>query len=813
MIVTVRNIRFTLAMNPSLNVFLQNLSPTPRVRTLIRTPGERSQPPRYALLSMVVLGLAVILGLVSFFANSTPARAAQVNQFIIRAEGKSGTEQMQLLVNGEAVADWVVSTSAADYVFTPTSTIDVDELEVAFTNDRGQERDLKVDYVDIGGTLLQSEDPATTSSGTFRSGEGCGRRSSTSETLHCNGSFEYSVPGSTTVESAPPVDEILIAVRALGSTGAERIQIEINGTALATETLNTSYQTLTYVWPASTPITSAEVEFLNDSGPRDVRVDYIEIDEIRYQSEDDNTFSTGSFFDGSCGERFSTGEWLRCDGAFRYAIGGAPVALPEDPVPADDGDGADSDADEETEEQVESEEAQSEGSDDSGEGSEEEEQTAEEDTGESSEPDIGSDEIEISVRARGTTGAERIEIEINGEVIATQSLGTSYQTYSYPWPEDTEVTSAQVEFVNDSGPRDVEVDYLEVDNTRYQSEDADTFSTGTFFNGSCGGAFASREKLHCNGAFIYPIGGEPAVERSAPVAEEQDNSDDDNDTGSGQDNGDDDDAPARQVGSSGGRFSISQVIDGTISGGDGSNPNEEAPAGRHDAPLALNQGWNWAQGPTRNSVWGQLGTGGSQFAEFRCAVIPENGHTPSVPFRINVREGAYYQYVNGDWQTGFNVDLTGGNHGGYLGNAGQQGGNPFNEGSKGQIQWRRESDGSFSAPWNPSALMMHFWAAQREAPPSGTTAEFLTSEVRLQQPDGQTVDLSSVRVLFQCGVDYYSTTGGQGTQVPGPGIGKYHRATEQWQPSLWVTLPNGTPANSVSDFRNWLESNTPPNVG
>ena len=447
----------------------------------------------------------------------------------------------------------------------------MDELEVAFTNDRGQERDLKVDYVDIGGTLLQSEDPATTSSGTFRSGEGCGRRSSTSETLHCNGSFEYSVPGSTTVESAPPVDEILIAVRALGSTGAERIQIEINGTALATETLNTSYQTLTYVWPASTPITSAEVEFLNDSGPRDVRVDYIEIDEIRYQSEDDNTFSTGSFFDGSCGERFSTGEWLRCDGAFRYAIGGAPVALPEDPVPADDGDGADSDADEETEEQ-------SNDSDDSDqqqdEDSSDQQDSDDQDTEESNEPVIGSDEIEISVRARGTTGAERIEIEINGEVIATQSLGTSYQTYSYPWPEDTEVTSAQVEFVNDSGPRDVEVDYLEVDNTRYQSEDADTFSTGTFFNGSCGGAFASREKLHCNGAFIYPIGGEPAVERSAPVAEEQDNSDDDNDTGSGQDNGDDDDAPARQVGSSGGRFSISQVIDGTISGGDGSNPNE-----------------------------------------------------------------------------------------------------------------------------------------------------------------------------------------------------------------------------------------------
>ena len=49
-----------------------------------------------------------------------------------------------------------------------------------------------------------------------------------------------------------------------------------------------------------------------------------------------------------------------------------------------------------------------------------------------------------------------------------------------------------------------------------------------------------------------------------------------------------------------GRYSVGQVIDGTIGAGDGSNPNEESPMGRHDAPLYLPQTWNWAQGPTRN---------------------------------------------------------------------------------------------------------------------------------------------------------------------------------------------------------------------
>ena len=261
-----------------------------------------------------------------------------------------------------------------------------------------------------------------------------------------------------------------------------------------------------------------------------------------------------------------------------------------------------------------------------------------------------------------------------------------------------------------------------------------------------------------------------------------------------------------------GRYSVAQIIDGTISAGDGSNPNEEAPMGRHDAPLYLPQAWNWAQGPTRNTAWGNLGTGSSRYAEWRCAVIPENGHNPPVPFRINVRNGAYWQFANNSWSKGFDVDLTKGHNGGYLGQAGRLNTDPFSAGGHGQIQWRREADGSFSAPWNSNALMMHFWAGQRKAPASGQTAEFLTSEVRLQQPDGQTVDLSQVKVLFQCGIDYYNTTGGQGTKVPGPGIAKYHRVTTSWKPGLWVTLPGGVPANSTADFRVWLEANLPPDV-
>jgi len=258
-------------------------------------------------------------------------------------------------------------------------------------------------------------------------------------------------------------------------------------------------------------------------------------------------------------------------------------------------------------------------------------------------------------------------------------------------------------------------------------------------------------------------------------------------------------------------YTVAQVIDGTIGAGDGGNPHEDGPMGLHDAPLFLPQGWDWAQGPIRNDEWGSFGTGSSNYAEFRCAVLPEYGHTPPVPFRVNVRNGAYWQFGAAGWTKGFDVELRPGSTGAYLGTAGEEG-NPFNGPNRGTIQWREEADGSYSAPWDPAAMMMHFWADRRHPPTVGQLAEFTTSEVRLQQPDGQTVDLSTVQVLFQCGVDYYETTGGQGNNVPGPGIGTYHRATSYWSPSLWVTLPPDAPATSTAEFATWLEANLPPEV-
>ena len=712
---------------------------------------------------VAVLGLALLALGLSLVVRTAPVEAAGQDEILVRAQGDSGEERMALIVNGNRVADWTVTTNAASYRYDVDSPLAIDSVEVRFLNDAAG-RDLDVDYINVGGTTLQSESSSTISTGTYIRGEGCRERAATSATLHCNGSFNYDISSGVVLGGTNDMGP-RIAIRALGTSGAEQFQVRINNAVVLSDTVGTSWNIYTTSLPADTDVTKAEVQFVNDAPGRDLRVDYFELDGQRYESESSATVSNGTWRGGACDEGPSTSDRLHCSGWFRYDItnnaASAPAAAP----------------------------------------------AASTTTTTTAATEPAAQSVEVVVRALGRSGDEDLQLRINGAAVASWTVTKQFTNYTHSLPANAELDQIEVQFVNDGGDRDLRVDFIEVDGERFQAESSRTLARGTYTRSTgCAARASTSEWLHCAGSFTFNLDGSAA---SAPAASSPD-------------------APVRQGATAdpepvqqplqtpsnpNARYSIAEVIDGTIGAGDGSNPNEEAPMGRHDAPLYLPQGWNWSQGPTRNSVWGQLGTGGSQYAEWRCAVIPENGHRPSVPFRINVSEGAYYQFANGSWDKAFDVDLTGGNHGGYLGQAGQLNQNPFSSGSHGLIQWRQEADGSFSAPWNSNALMMHFWAGKREAPASGQTAEFLTSEVRLQQPDGTTVDLSKVQVLFQCGIDYYNTTGGQGTQVPGPGIAKYHRVTTDATPGLWVTLPRNAPANSVGDFERWLENNTPPQVG
>ncbi len=105
----------------------------------------------------------------------------------------------------------------------------------------------------------------------------------------------------------------------------------------------------------------------------------------------------------------------------------------------------------------------------------------------------------IVVRARGTTGQEQIRLLVNNTVVQTWTLSTSMNNYT----ATTNLSGGSlVEFINDSGNRDVQVDYISVNGSIRQSENQ-TYNTGVYQNGACGGGNGGSEWLHCNGAIGY----------------------------------------------------------------------------------------------------------------------------------------------------------------------------------------------------------------------------------------------------------------------------------------------------------------------
>ncbi len=62
------------------------------------------------------------------------------------------------------------------------------------------------------------------------------------------------------------------------------------------------------------------------------------------------------------------------------------------------------------------------------------------------------------MRARGTVGGESITLRVNNQNVATWTLGTGMQNYTATTSLSGGITVA---FTNDSGNRDVQVDYIQ----------------------------------------------------------------------------------------------------------------------------------------------------------------------------------------------------------------------------------------------------------------------------------------------------------------------------------------------------------------
>lgn len=118
----------------------------------------------------------------------------------------------------------------------------------------------------------------------------------------------------------------------------------------------------------------------------------------------------------------------------------------------------------------------------------------------------------VTIRARGTLagGAYPVmELRKLGTKLASWSVDNTMRDYTAELPASTTLKDITVNFVNDyydpvaKQDRNLEVDYLKLGSTVYQSESPNTFSVGTWGGGSCAAGKKQSQWLHCNGYFSY----------------------------------------------------------------------------------------------------------------------------------------------------------------------------------------------------------------------------------------------------------------------------------------------------------------------
>ncbi|WP_185906571.1 carbohydrate-binding domain-containing protein [Teredinibacter haidensis] len=116
----------------------------------------------------------------------------------------------------------------------------------------------------------------------------------------------------------------------------------------------------------------------------------------------------------------------------------------------------------------------------------------------------------IDVRMRGGAGEEIAFLKVGSSVVGSWEVTNDYQTYSAATTLSGEI---RVEFSNDADGRDLQVDYIVVNNDVRQAENQQE-NTGAW-DESCGGGSYS-EMLHCNGYIAFgSVGGSRSISSSS----------------------------------------------------------------------------------------------------------------------------------------------------------------------------------------------------------------------------------------------------------------------------------------------------------
>lgn len=101
----------------------------------------------------------------------------------------------------------------------------------------------------------------------------------------------------------------------------------------------------------------------------------------------------------------------------------------------------------------------------------------------------------INIKAKGVIGNEILNIYLNNTLTKTLNLTANFKEYGISGTGEL-----KVEFINDNGTRDVQVDYVIIDDLKLEAEEQKV-NTGVWQNDTCGGSYS--EWLNCNGYIIF----------------------------------------------------------------------------------------------------------------------------------------------------------------------------------------------------------------------------------------------------------------------------------------------------------------------
>lgn len=246
----------------------------------------------------------------------------------IIAAGVENSESMQLQVDGSTVQTWnniggnAYGGEFVQYTYQTSQNLSADQIRIRFTNDlwdpaNNVDRNLRIDAIEIDGVRFETESPSVFSTGTWLPEDGIEPGFRQSEFLHTNGYFQFA--GGSNNNST-------LQVRARGDEGVEQFSIRVGGTVVANFTATPDYQTFIYNSSESLTADDVRIEFTNDvyeptqGIDNNLFVDYIQIEDQRFETESPTVFSTGTWLpEDGIRPGFRQSEILHANGYFQYA--------------------------------------------------------------------------------------------------------------------------------------------------------------------------------------------------------------------------------------------------------------------------------------------------------------------------------------------------------------------------------------------------------------------------------------------------------------------------------------------------------------